>query len=109
MAEEKGKYPECEKALEVKDESQAIGRFLDWISEQRVELSKWGMVCKGHDDGDYYCETEKELADCNRSYERLKPVHTRPEQLLADYFGIDLKKQEEERQSMLDDLRKGGN
>jgi len=70
-------YPECDKLSKVKDESQIIGEFLDWCSTQGVHLAT------------YY--EERGLVADRRSIE----------QVLADYFDIDLDKVEEEKQHIL--------
>ena len=82
----KSKYPECEKMAAVKDESQAIGSFLEWLQHERsitVEL------CVRHDISD-----------------KLMPYWINIEQLLAEYFEIDLDKVEKEQRHMLDELRR---
>lgn len=76
--------PECERMLAVKDQSQAIGQFIDWLYSEK----KWEL--------------------CARQEHKLFPVSLNIEQLLAEYFGIDLKKVEEERRAILDFLRKNG-
>lgn len=76
-------YPECEKMAKVKDKSQIIGEFIDWI----IETQKF-IVCVDSGYGGYY------------------PVNITIEELLAKFFGIDLNKVEEERRQMLDEIRK---
>lgn len=76
----KKRYPECKKMAAVKNESQAIGSFLDWL--------------EGED-----------LFICNLEKEEYRPIHTTIEKLLAEYFEIDLDKVEEERRQILDELR----
>jgi len=78
-------YPECEKLKSISDDSQKIGRFLDWLSEQGMELARY------HD------------TDGN---DRLHPVSRTNEKLLADYFEIDLQKVEKERSAILASIRK---
>lgn len=83
----KPNYPECEKLAKVRDKSQAIGGFLSWLREEK-EYS----ICffKNKKDG----------------WEEYLPVRHSIEQLLAEYFEIDLGKAEKERQQMIEDLRK---
>ena len=70
----------------VKDESQTIGAFLDWLmGEKRCQIS-----C--YDDNFYQGEA-------------LRPENKSIEQWLAEYFKIDLKKVEEERRQMIDEMR----
>lgn len=73
-------YPEAAKMLEVKDQSQVIGLF--------IETSGY-VLCK--------------LPSPNS--EHYIPTHKSIEQILADYFAIDLDKVEKERQQMLATIR----
>lgn len=74
-------YPECEKMKDVQEDSQKIGEFLDWL------LNKRGLViCKWEKSG--YFEYRRNI-----------------EELLAEYFGIDLNKVEKEKRQMLDEIR----
>ena len=74
------KYPECEKMAKVQSESQAIGAFLDWLgSEKSVYLA-------GSEDMDV-------------------PFNYQKEELLAEFFEIDLKKVEREKRHMLEGCR----
>lgn len=70
-------YPECEKMQSVKDKSQIIGAFLE-------------------DCGYTLCEFDK--------YGQYMPVAGTIEQILAEYFEIDMKKVEEERRQILANL-----
>ena len=67
--------------LKVKDRSQQIGEFLEWLTGQGVEL------CVYHDE---------------RGYE---PVRETTEQLLAEYFDIDLAKVEQEKRAIMKTVR----
>ena len=73
---------ECEKMVVVKERSQELSNFVDWLREQ----SLW--ICE---------EVEEHWVPTRKSYE----------QLFADYFGIDLKKVEEERRALLEEIRGG--
>lgn len=84
-------YIEHEKMMAVKDKSQAIGDFLEWL-KGKVEFATW------EENNEYY-------EDINDIIEVLKPVHRSSEQWLADYFDIDLNKIEQEKQSMLEEIR----
>jgi len=76
------KYPECEKMSAVREESQAIGQFLDWLcGEKEYEICSYK-------DGDI-----------------LTPIRFSIENLLAEFFDIDLKKVEKEKHAMLVALR----
>ena len=71
-------------------QSELLAKFYDWLIEKDFVLAKWG----GYDEfGDY-------------SEGVLMPLHIRPEQLFADFFGIDLNKIEEERRAILKELGK---
>lgn len=71
-------YPECDKLSNASKESQIIGEFLDWCGTQGVYLAT------------YY--EERGLVIDRRSIE----------QILADYYDIDLDKVEDERRKLLD-------
>lgn len=62
--------PEVEKMKRVQAESQAIGRFLDWMLEKKRKPTFWNI-----------------------------------EQLLAEYYGIDLQKVEKEKMKILEEFR----
>ena len=76
-------YPECEKLAKVRNESQTIGEFLEWLmGTKEVILAKYqGKL-------DTLTETRESI-----------------ESLLAEFFGIDLKKVEKERRQMIEDIR----
>ena len=74
--------PELDKMKAVQGDSQVIGAFIDSLSEQGIHLAKYG-------DGD-----------------DMWPVSKSIEQILADYFEIDLVKVEKERRAILDHIRK---
>lgn len=74
--------PELDKMLANKDKSQTIGEFLDWLqNEKKISL------CKVQEDG-YY------------------PVYTSIQNILGEFFGVDLQKAEKERLAILENLRK---
>lgn len=81
------KTPELDKMSAVKHDSQIIGAFLDHISHQGIHLAK-------------YQEGETKYDD-----EQLMPITQSIEQVLADYFDIDLNKVEKERRAILDHLQ----
>ena len=78
------KTPELDKLANCREESQAIGRFLDWLSEQNIFLAR-----SADDEGENFVAISKSV-----------------NALLAEYFGIDEKKCEQERQLLLAELRK---
>jgi hypothetical protein len=72
---------ECEKLRAVAPQSQKIGEFLEWLSEEK---------------GISLCTLDR--------YDRYEPHVQRREELLAEYFDIDLDKVEQERRGILDAL-----
>lgn len=81
-------YPECEKMTNVRPQSDIVGEFLDWMSNKKEY-----NICEYHEDGP---------GEAGGYY----PINSNIEELLADFFEIDLKKIEEERRQMLDDIRR---
>lgn len=75
-------YPEHDKLSEVKDQTQAIGEFLDWAAEQGIQL------CRFDDRTDHLYPAGSFMP------------------LLAEWAGIDMDKIEAEKQQMLAELRK---
>ena len=83
------KYPECEKLSQVRDKSQVIGEFLDWLVCEK-EISLVRFTDRDTDDPD------------DPGYEF---INTSIERLLAEFFEIDLNKVEKEKCTMLGELR----
>lgn len=81
------KTPELDKMLAVKEKSQAIGEFLDWLNTTDEPVS----LCFYDADMDEYMSISQST-----------------EQLLANFFDIDLNKCEQERRQLLADLRSDG-
>ena len=81
-------YPECENMAKVRPQSDIIGEFLGWLQGKK----EWEM-----------CEYQPDEPGVAGGY---CPVHFNTEELLAEFFNIDLKKVEEERRQMLDEIRK---
>lgn len=79
--------PELNKVLEVSEDSQRIGEFLEWLAEQEIVLAEW---------------VGREYGVGTESLMRISQTR---EQLLANYFEIDLVKAEKERQALLDAIR----
>jgi len=74
------KYPECEKLAAVHEKSQAIGAFLEWLETKDISL-----MTRDHND------------DCCSPRMSI-------EEMLAEFFEIDLNKVEEERRAILEDI-----
>lgn len=80
-------YPEHEKLEAIKDESQAIGAFLDWLQNERQPTLQ---LC----------------AVTNHTDHPFQPIYFGIQELLAEYFDINLKKIEAEKNKMLKEIRK---
>lgn len=78
-------YPEHDKLHAIKDQSQKLGEFIEWLHGQGMEI----CFCEHYD---------------NSNHEYF-PIYKTIEQLLANYFEIDLNKLEEEKRSMIEQLR----
>lgn len=74
--------PEHDKLTAVKDHSQAIGEFLEWMSSDGIIKCRW-----------------------EERHEEYFPIFEPIEKLLARYFDIDLDKLEQEKRLMLVVLR----
>jgi hypothetical protein len=84
-------YPEHEKLKAIKDKSQAVGEFLEWLGAEGIHLAKY------HEHSD----------DCRRGCcdEGLYPHHESIINILARHFEIDNNKIETEKRKMLQNLR----
>lgn len=83
------KYPEHVKLAKIAVQSQAVGEFLD---NSRFVLAEWA-------------EKEDCWLDCKEDHPHLKEVRQTLEQVLAEHFGINERKVEEEKRAMLEELR----
>ena len=83
-------YPEHAKLKKAQDKSQAIGEFLDWLSNERPKGNIF--LCERH--------PTHEVGDL------WMPFNQGSERLLAEYFGIDEAKLEAEKRKILDAQRK---
>ncbi len=97
--------PECEKLHAVKDKSQVIGEFLEWLqSEKKVQL------CLAHEHTDGCFEEDdvdhEDPPHCGCQEGELVPFHTGIEKILAEFFEIDLAKVENEKRALLEFTRK---
>lgn len=105
--------PELDKIKLVKERSQAIGEFLDWLGgEKGVILAKshtHGPACAGWDEGRGRFNPRGDGPYCELGPDgRLWPYRKQTEDLLAEFFDIDLKKVEKERRALLAAIKKGG-
>lgn len=83
-------YPMSDKLLAVQAKSALLSEFLDWLGEQNIALCTL---------------QELEYADGGFTKPRWQPLNKSFEQLLADFFEIDLKQLEDERRDILDKIR----
>lgn len=97
--------PEHEKLAQVKDQCRAIGEFIEWLGrEGRIELCEWREV----EEDDPAMEALLLLAGKEvrpRVTTKLMSISKGIDDLLADYFGIDNRKLEQEKLTMLARLR----
>lgn len=84
--------PELDKLAAVREKSQLIGDFLEWLQGEGL------VICEWHDKQ----YVNGKLVQPAGYY----PVQRRMDQLLADYFGINLKAVERERQAVLNAIRR---
>ena len=104
------KYPEHRKLRTISSESQAIGSFLDWLGETKcIELA----VRHKHVDSCYATIDSVDQAMkisprrmCGYSDDELVPAHISIRKILAEFFDIDEAKIEQEKQEMLEELRR---
>ena len=78
------RYPEHDKVRAVKNESQRLGAFIEWLNEKDMQI----------------CEGEEGLHGV-----RWYPTTKNIERLLAEYFEIDLQKVGEEKDAMVAEMR----
>lgn len=103
---EKATYPEHEKMSKIKDESQSIGAFLEWLRGDR------GLVIASYHSHTEGCghiprNSVNYPADCGYVDDQLQAEHVGIQDLLAEYFEISLLEIEEEKRKMLNEVRKG--
>jgi hypothetical protein len=79
------KTPECDKLLAVSDKSQTLADFLEWLRHDR----RPSLV----------------LCELDEPRDEFYPSRLGIEQLLAEYFHIDLNKVEDERRALLEAIR----
>lgn len=84
---------ELEKMRLAQKSSRVLTDFLDWLSENGYAICRWQDYVRHSDElGDY-------TPSC------WHPKRNSHEQLLADFFNIDMKKIEEERRALLESIR----
>ena len=101
-------YPELERLSSVSDKSQAIAEFVEWLKYEKkfqiceYEESTW-LTPDGEEVHKAGINREKDIRILTEGFQ---PVHTSIQDLLAEYFKIDLQKVEVERRRVLDDFRR---
>jgi hypothetical protein len=102
------KTPTLEKMKSVKDKSQAIGEFLDvFLAEKGVQLGAphiHNKNCLGWDERRNRYNPGPH-GRCSWYSGQFEPFHYTVEKLLAEFFGIDLNKAEEEKRALLEHLQ----
>ncbi len=110
------KYPEHEKLSAVKDQSQAIGEFLEWLESGdfnedygRIRLAYRPLITetpiRDHDfNVTGYRDVPRHRQQRSQTLQELCMPKTK---LLAKFFGIDPGRLEAEKRQMLDEIRNG--
>lgn len=92
-------YPEHKKIKALNGQNNVIGQFLEWLLDETDYI----IADYVHND---WCESLKDNdAICNCRMQ-LVPTHKSHEQIIAEYFNINLKAFEKEKQIMLEEIRK---
>lgn len=94
--------PEIDKMHAVKEQSQAIGEFLEWLQQEKAwELAAYHQ----HEEACYDDEGDR---TCGMRTSEPFIVNYSIERLLAEYFEIDLKKVDDEKRAILESLQPVG-
>lgn len=83
-------YPEHEKLEKVKEETQAIGQFLEWLNSKKKIIL-----------GSYF----KDADNLNTDLQEMRMIYVQHEKLIAEFYGIDLDKLEQEKRDILKSIR----
>lgn len=119
-------YPEHDKLSKIKDRSQAIGEFLEWLSGQGVNLMRWQTFTEPKDcgcamnlrhRGEQLSLTSNTWVTCEKCggsgySDEVREMEAwghanvgTTSQLLAAYFEIDQARLDTEKQAMLDSIQ----
>jgi len=90
-------FPECDKMNAVREKSQVIGEFIEWLQSGEASEKEEPIVLA-------YYPTQR---TSNEVDAHLHPCSYTIETLLAKYFDIDLDKVEKEKRLILEKLRAG--
>ena len=100
---------ELEKMEGIKERSQAIGEFLEWLfGTKNYHFARYLTEEEYESEDNVYWIDGYEKEQFKRheiEKEELIPLHIDIEKLLAEYFEIDLVKAEEERRELLKEVR----
>ena len=98
-------HPNCAKLGEVEDEWNAIGRFLEWLNENKMCIGVW----RDPDTPYYNSYTDKEEGTIKENAEWLLehpyPFSNPMPNLLYKYFDVDPTELEKERRQILANLQ----
>lgn len=92
-------HPEIDKMHEVKDRSQAIGEFLEWLLNEK----DWTLAA--YHEHTEQCYDGERYPKCGIRSNELWQVQYSTEKLLAEYFEIDLRKVDDEKRAILESLQ----
>ena len=98
--------PELDKITEHREFSQAIGSFLDWLEHEAELGPKKGEGRKAAIRATKLNASPVKLCIFDDDTGEWEPVYLRIEEILGNYFGIDLNKAEKERLAVLEYVRK---
>lgn len=92
------RYPEHAKLHNVKDASQKCGEFLEWLQGAYT-------LCQQHEKHDDGCRAKDGFLACGMWKGEYFPVNFNVQKVLAQFFGIDLRMLNEEKDAMLREFR----
>src|SRR3990167_5820833 len=104
-------YPQHDKAKDVRNETQAIGEFLEWLLSNRV-LAEYHEHTEGCVNPDYRNPSADDDANtwdryfCGYTNGMLSPVRCHIESLIAEFYGIDYKAYYAEKEAMYQEIRR---
>lgn len=99
------KYPEAEKISAVREESRIIGSFLEWLFSSNLTLCQWREDTYYNEEGDLISDKRPMDYDFFEPAQYV-PVRISINDLLAEYYEINLARYEEERTEMFKELYK---
>ena len=102
-------YPEHDKLHKVKDQSQACHDFLEWLQDKHgfslAYYHKHGPDCPGWDEGRQRVNHRSPPPHCEYQENVMYSATYNLQRLLAEFFEIDLKKLDAEKEAMLAKIR----